>query len=252
MSSSPLDALAARFDLCAAAQTKLTQLAELLARDPSAPTAIRDRERVIEDHLADSFVALELEALKTARAVVDIGSGAGLPGLALAAALPNTEFTLLESVGRKCAFLERAVAHCGFDNVDVVNTRAESWVAGLGRFDVATARALAPLPVVAEYAAPMLASGGQLIDWRGRLDTADELRARRAAATLNLQMLDPLRVEPYGGAHNRYLYVMSKLSDTPSRFPRRPGVAAKRPLGRDAADPNVRVDPEMLPEPDSI
>jgi 16S rRNA (guanine527-N7)-methyltransferase len=101
----------------------------------------------------------------------------------------------------------------------------------LGRCDLVTARALASLPVVAEYAAPLLRLGGTLIVWRGRRDPADEAAGARAAALLGLESLPPVQVQPYSGAVNRHLHPMLKVAATPARFPRRPGIARKRPLG---------------------
>jgi 16S rRNA (guanine527-N7)-methyltransferase len=98
--------------------------------------------------------------------------------------------------------------------------------------DVVTARAVAPLDVVAEYAAPLLRPGGALVAWRGQRDADPEAEGDRAAVVLGLTVEDPLRVQPYPGALNRHLHVMVKTGPTPERFPRRDGVARKRPLGR--------------------
>ena len=140
--------------------------------------------------------------------------------------------TLVESNGRKCAFLGRASEACGLSNVEVVHARAEEWSAGMGRCDLVTARALSSLAVVAEYAAPLLADGGALVAWRGKRDPADEASAARAAAELGLQPGAPLAVTPYPGALHRHLHVLVKVAPTPARFPRRAGMARKRPLRR--------------------
>jgi 16S rRNA (guanine527-N7)-methyltransferase len=223
--------LGARYGLNASAVEQLRLLARLLARDPLAPTAVHDPARVIDDHLADSLVALDVDAVRTAHALVDIGSGAGLPGLPLAIALPDARFALLESSRRKCEFMERAVAEAGIGNAAAVNGRAEAWPDGVGRFDVVTARAVAPLAVVAEYAAPLLRIGGVAVIWRGRRDAADEAATAAACRELGLSVAEIRRVQPYAGAQHRHLHLLSKVMDTPGRFPRRPGMAAKRPLG---------------------
>ena len=137
----------------------------------------------------------------------------------------------MESNGRKCAFLRRAREASGADNATVENLRAEEWGEALGSFDVITARALAAPAVVAEYAAPLLRLGGATVIWRGRRDPLAEQAAENAAAQLGLEIAELRPVHPYKGAEHRYLYVMSKVRETPSRFPRRPGVAQKRPLG---------------------
>jgi 16S rRNA (guanine527-N7)-methyltransferase len=167
--------------------------------------------------------------------VLDLGSGAGLPGLPLAIALPQTAFTLLESSARKVRFLSRAVEICRVSNTEVVHSRAESLAVDEGRFDAVTARAVAPLPVVLEYAAPLLRVGGTLIVWRGRREPELEASARRAADELGFGLPTIHPVQPYAGAQHRHLYVASKLGPTPPRFPRRPGMALKRPLGTQAA-----------------
>jgi len=120
-------------------------------------------------------------------------------------------------------------------NAAVIHARAEAWREGLGWADLVTARALAPLDVVAEYAAPLLRAGGTLLAWRGRRDAAAERAGSVAAEQLGLEVSDILPVEPYRGASHRHLHLFVKTSVTPQRFPRRPGVARKRPLGAGTA-----------------
>jgi 16S rRNA (guanine527-N7)-methyltransferase len=227
-----IDDLAGRYGLAADAAPRLAALLALVVGDHLAPTAVRESQRVLDDHLADSLVALELEPVRAASVVADLGAGAGFPGLPLAIARPDAHVRLVESNARKCAFISRAITVCGLPNAEVVNARAEAWPDGVGGSDLITARALAPLDVVAEYAAPLLRVGGTLVVWRGRRDAAAEAAAQRAAAELGLALEPPRAVTPYAGADHRYLHVMSKVSPTPGRFPRRPGVAQKRPLGR--------------------
>jgi 16S rRNA (guanine527-N7)-methyltransferase len=229
--SAEVRALAARYALPPGAAWRLQVLLELVATDPHSPTSVRDPSAVLDDHLADSLVALEVAAVHTARTIVDLGAGAGFPGLVLAVALPNAAVSLVESNARKCAFIERAITVTRTTNARAVNARAEAWPEGLGRFGVATARALAPLAVVAEYAAPLLCVGGTLVAWRGRREPEVEAAASAAAAELCLEVGVVLRVQPYSTAEHRYLHLMSKVKETPHRFPRRPGVARKHPLG---------------------
>jgi 16S rRNA (guanine527-N7)-methyltransferase len=223
-------ALAARYGLPGPAAEQLLSLARLLVEDPRAPTAIRDPRRAIDDHLADSLVALELTEVQDARRVVDLGSGAGLPGLALAIAQPDATFTLVEASARKCSFIERAAESVALENVRVVHARAESWPDGLSRFDIATARALGSLELVVEYAAPLLAVGGMLVAWRGRREPGAEAAAAAAALVVGMRPGRVVAVAPYDGALHRHLHLMSKVMETPEGFPRRPGVALKRPL----------------------
>jgi 16S rRNA (guanine527-N7)-methyltransferase len=228
----PLGLLAERFELSMAQAKQLASFGGILIADEHAPTTVREPGRVRDDHLADTLVALELPVIRDARDLADIGAGAGVPGIPLAIALAEARVTLVEGNGRKCEFMRAAVVELDLANVEVVHGRAETWTAGLGCMDVVTARALAPLDVVAEYAAPLLRVGGALVAWRGQRDPDDEAAGRRAAEILGLSTEEPLRVEPYAGALNRYLHVMVKTTATPDRFPRRDGVARKRPLGR--------------------
>jgi 16S rRNA (guanine527-N7)-methyltransferase len=191
---------------------------------------VRDLDRAVDVHLADSLVALEVEDLGAARLIADIGTGAGFPGLALAVALPASEVRLVESQAKKCQFLRRAAAAAGVDNARVVQRRAEEWREGLGAHGAVLARALAPAAVVLEYAAPLLEPGGVLIDWRGRRNGAQEQAALAAAGELGLERVEVRGVKPFAGARERHLHVYRKARETPSRFPRRAGVARKRPL----------------------
>jgi 16S rRNA (guanine527-N7)-methyltransferase len=224
--------LAERYGLAPGALAQLRCLHRLLVEDPLAPTSVRDPLKVVDDHLADALVALDLEPVRRARAVADLGSGAGIPGVPLAIAMPGANVGLVDSAARKCAFIERAVAVCGVPNADVVHARLESWPEGRDAFDLITARALGPLEVVVEYAAPLLTRGGTLVVWRGRRDAEAEAVGARAAAEIGLEPGEIVPVEPYPASRNRYLHLMSKVMDTPSEFPRRPGMATKRPLGR--------------------
>ena len=224
-------ALASRYGLAAPAPRQLEVLLALLTEDPLAPTTI-DAAHAVDDHLADSLVALELEDVRAARTIADLGSGAGLPGLPLAIALPEADVHLVESSRRKCEFLERAAAECDLENVAVVHARIEGWRASV---DLVTARALAPLEVVVEYAAPLLRIGGTLVVWRGLRDPGAEAAAAKAAEIVGIEPGEVRAVRPYDRARNRHLHLMSKVMDTPQRFPRRPGMATKRPLGSKTA-----------------
>lgn len=223
--------LAARYGLPASAGAELLSLLEFVATTPHAPTTLRDPDSILADHLADSLVALELSVVRNAHEIADIGAGAGFPGLPLAIALPGSSVTSVDSSSRKVAFIQSAIRASAIDNARAVHTRAEGWGDGLRAFDLVTARALAPLSVVAEYAAPLLRVGGSLLAWRGRLEPDDEAAAERAARELGLEIAGAFPVHPYPAATNRHLQLMLKVRETPSRFPRRPGVARKRPLG---------------------
>lgn len=183
-------------------------------------------------HIADSLAGLEVGELRSAEAIADLGSGAGFPGLVLAAALPDTRVDLVESARRKCEVIERLAAAAALPNARAVPARAEEWAAGEGAsaYDAVTARAVAALAVVCEYAAPLLREGGVFVAWKGVRDPDEERAGAQACARLGLEPERVLRVEPFEGVRNRHLHVFRKVSPTPPRFPRRPGMAAKRPL----------------------
>jgi 16S rRNA (guanine527-N7)-methyltransferase len=218
-------------DLSPSQLAQVEAVLSLLETDEHAPTSVRDTDEATRSHIADSLVALGLDVVSGARRIADLGSGAGFPGLALAIALPDVEVRLVESQRRKCEFLERMCAVAAIENASVVRARAEEWSAGIGRNDVVLARALAPQTVVLEYAAPLLRTGGALVDWRGRRDPAAESAADRAASLLGLSRVETRRVTPFVQATDRHLHVFVKVEETPARFPRRPGIARKRPLG---------------------
>ena len=121
-------------------------------------------------------------------------------------------------------------AEMGLTNADVVCARAEEWADGFGTCDVVTARALAALPVLAEYAAPLLREGGVLVAWKGQVDEREAADGAAAAELLGLAIETARSVAPYPGSERRSLHVLRKIAPTPPGYPRRPGMAAKRPL----------------------
>jgi 16S rRNA (guanine527-N7)-methyltransferase len=215
-----------------AAEPALEALAELLA-DPRAPIASSTAPRAREVHIADSLIGLELEPLRSAGRVADLGSGAGLPGLVLAASRPEARFDLIESVSRKCDFLREAIRRMGLENAAVVCQRSEDWARGEGResYDAVTARAVGRLAALAELASPLLRDGGFLVAWRGARSVQQEAELRRAAARLAMESVEVRPVTPYPGSRNRHIHLLRKNGRTPNGLPRRPGLAAKRPFG---------------------
>lgn len=226
-----LGRLCERHGLGADRRARLEKVLDCVADSDLAPTSIRDRATAVNVHLADSLAALELGLLPSTGSIVDLGSGAGFPGLPLAVALPDAVVWLLESQRRKADFIEGVCGSAGIGNARVVCTRFEEWGEGLESCDAALARALAPQPVVLEYAAPLLRCGGALVDWRGRRDASEEEQALRAAHELGLRRVEVRHIEPYAGAREHRLHVYEKVGPTPPRFPRRAGVARRRPLG---------------------
>jgi len=186
-------------------------------------------------HLLDSLAALPLLDAASPGPVVDLGSGGGIPGLPLSLARSERGWTLVDSVAKKAAVLGEMAAALGMEGVTVLAERAE--ILGRNprhreRFAVVTARAVAPLPVLAELALPLLLTGGTLLAWKGPLDEDDEevRRGRVAIGQLGgggLRLVDP-GIPALGG--HRFV-VVTKDRPTPARFPRRPGEPARRPLG---------------------
>jgi 16S rRNA (guanine527-N7)-methyltransferase len=212
----------------AAAVAPLARILEIQATDPAASTTVRRVDEAIDRHIADSLVALALPAVSQARRIADLGSGAGWPGLALAAVLPDAHVWLVESAIRRCRYLETASE--GLPNVTVVHARAEEWTDGSSTHDLVTARALASLNVVLEYAAPLLAEGGHVVAWKGEISPEEAADGAAAAELLALEPVAVLPVQPFPEAHGRSLHVFRKSGPTPARFPRRAGMATKRPL----------------------
>jgi 16S rRNA (guanine527-N7)-methyltransferase len=176
-------------------------------------TSIRDFDEARRVHVDESLAAVAV-VRGFEGPIVDVGSGGGAPGLPLAAALPARAVTLLEANGRKCAFLRQAAG--AFPNVTVVQGRAEEQETD--RFGVAVAKALAPPPVAAEWCLPLVAPGGAAVLYVG--PSADVSAISRVSEHLG------------GGPAEQVpgLLVLPKLKPTPPGFPRRPGVAKKRPL----------------------
>lgn len=195
--------------------------------EPTASTTVRDPAEAVGRHVGDSLSALALAEVSGARRIADLGSGAGWPGLALAAALPDAHVWLVESAIRHCRYLEQAVEVGALANVTVVHARIEEW---RGEHDLVTARALAALPVLVEYAAPLLELGGHFVAWKGAVSDEEDASGLRAAEIVGLERTQVLPVVPYDGARDHTLHVFRKIAVTPERFPRRAGMATKRPL----------------------
>ena len=232
VSRETLIALAARYGLPPSVAAPLEALLVALAREPNPPTTLRTPGEALDGHVADSLSGLEVTELARATGIADVGAGAGFPGLALAAALPEARVDLIESSARKAAAIERLAGAAGLGNALVRAVRAEEWgrAGGAQAYDVVTARAVAPLAVLAEYAAPLLREGGVLVAWKGSRDGAEEAAGAAACARLGLEPARILRVTPFEGARERHLHVLAKVAPTPPAFPRRPGMARKRPL----------------------
>jgi 16S rRNA (guanine527-N7)-methyltransferase len=235
VSRETLEELCRRFGLPKASAGQFERLLEALATEADPHTTVADP---VDAHLADSLSGLSVSEVGRARRIADVGSGAGFPGLALAVALPEVQVDLIESAGRKTAVAARLAQAAELTNARALTARAEEWAKlptqlGGGReaYDVVTARAVAPLAVLVEYAAPLLRSGGVLVAWKGARDHVEEAGGTKAAARVGMELRGVERVVPFERAENRHLHVFEKTGPTPGEFPRRPGMARKRPLG---------------------
>jgi 16S rRNA (guanine527-N7)-methyltransferase len=215
-----------------AGRAALAKVLDLLAAERASVSSVVD-ERAWRVHVADSLTGLEIEELRNAGRIADVGAGAGFPGLALAVALPGAEVDLIESVGRKCEFMTRAAAAAGIANARVLNTRSEDLAGGVGRdaYDVVTARAVGRLSTLAELASPLLKPNGVLIAWKGKRDEDEEQQLDRASESLAMHPEQILDVGDRAGSKYRHLHVIRKSGPTPPDLPRRPGMAKKRPKG---------------------
>lgn len=215
------------------AREAIESLLAILATDPNAPTSVRRVAEARDAHVADSLSGLEVDRLVGAGRIADLGSGAGFPGLVLAAALPGSRVDLIESISRRCDYLDRAVAATGLANAKVVRARSEEWAAGEGReaYDAVTARAVGRLSTLAELSSPLLHEDGVLVAWKGRRVRKEEAEARRAAERLAMEPLEVRPVRPYAGSRDRHIHLLRKNGPTPEGLPRRAGMAAKRPFG---------------------
>ncbi len=232
VSRETLERLAWRYGVPSSSVGALDALLDALEAEPDPPTTVRTGSAALDVHIADSLSGLEVEALARARRIADIGSGAGFPGLVLAAALPDAQVDLIEAAARKCAVIERLAAAAGLANARALAVRAEDSAEGeaAGSYDAVTARAVAPLAVLAEYAAPLLTLGGTLVCWKGRREPDEERAGAAAAEALALEPQEVVRVRPFDEARERHLHPFVKVGPTPAGIPRRPGMARKRPL----------------------
>lgn len=196
-------------------------------------SSVTEPARAWKVHVADSLTGLEVGDLREAQRIADIGSGAGFPGLVLAVALPEVRVDLVESVGRKCEFIQRAIDAAGIANARVLDERSEALAAGEGRetYDVVTARAVGRLSTLAELASPLLREDGVLVAWKGKRDPEEEQQLLNAADLLAMHPEQILHVGPYAGSEHRHLHVVRKSGATPAGLPRRAGMAKKRPRG---------------------
>jgi 16S rRNA (guanine527-N7)-methyltransferase len=229
-----LDLLAERFNLSAIQAEKLGNLAQSSVSLEISGTAIASAEHALDLHIADSLAGLEIEQLREAASIADIGAGVGFPGIVLAVALPDAQVTLVDSVRKKMEAAAALAREIGADNVECVWARVEDFSA-LGAparesYDAVTARALAPLTALIEYSSPLLRVGGTLVAWKGDPEASELFDAHAAEQELGFSSGELVRTVPFKGSRQHHFYVCEKREPASDRFPRRPGAALRKPI----------------------
>ncbi|MBI3173591.1 MAG: 16S rRNA (guanine(527)-N(7))-methyltransferase RsmG [Chloroflexi bacterium] len=196
-------------------------------------TAIREMEAIRTKHFLDSFSCVLAWKANPPTRLVDVGTGAGFPGLPLKILYPNLQLTLVESVGKKAMFCQHIVRVLGLDGVDVIQARAET----LGQdpkhrevYDWAVARAVAQMNVLSEFLLPLIKVGGMMLAQKGESGPAEAQSAEGAMKLLGGRLKQVMQVNLPGVADDRFLVMVEKTAATPPKYPRKPGVPAKTPL----------------------
>lgn len=194
-------------------------------------TAITEPDEIREKHFADSLAILQWAGLSDCREMIDLGTGGGFPGLPVAITCPQIDVTMLDSAGKKLAFVDDMIAEFRLANARTLWARAEDAAHDADHreaYDLAVSRAVAPLPVLVEYALPFLRSGGAFVSYKGA--AADEIEASaRALRELGgeVETTAPYTIE---GGDERVLIVIRKTGKTPQKYPRRAGKPSKSPI----------------------
>ena len=216
---------------------RLLEYTRLLASyDRANVIGTRDEDKIMLNHILDSLSCFLYEPFSNARRLVDVGSGGGLPGIPIKIMEPELATTLVESTGKKARFLQYTVDSLSLDGVEVANTRVEDLGrtrAHRGAYDVVTSRAVGRLSVVAEYSVPLLQIGGGAIAMKGRLEAGELEEGNRAVDALGAEVAQIMEVPMLSevGEKERSLVILEKVRETPTQYPRRSGLVAKRPLG---------------------
>ena len=196
-------------------------------------TAIRDPQEIRARHFLDSLTCLIAMRGTPMERVIDVGSGAGFPGIPLKIACPDMQLTLVESIGKKADFCRQVVQSLNLKAVSVISGRAET----LGqasdhrqRYDWALARAVAVMPVLAEYLLPLVKIGGHALAMKGESAPVEAQSAENALRLLGGSLRQLIPVTLPSVVEERYLVVVDKTASTPAAYPRRVGIPAKKPL----------------------
>ena len=196
-------------------------------------TAIEEAEDVVYKHFLDSVVTLEVSGDLSGQRLIDVGTGAGFPGVPLKIMTPDLKLCLFDSLQKRIHFLTHLCGELGLDDVEAVHGRAEEFgqiSAYREQFDLATARAVAKLPVLAELCLPFVRVGGRFIALKGPELPQELSDCRQALALLGGQLGEVKAISLAGGRYERNLVVIEKVRPTPKKYPRRAGTPQKSPL----------------------
>ncbi len=196
-------------------------------------TAIRDSESIRTKHFLDSFSCVLAWQANPPSSLIDVGTGAGFPGLALKILYPNLKLTVVDSVGKKAMFCQHIVSTLGLNEVSVIQARAED----LGHnknhreaYDWAVARAVANLNVLSEYLLPLVKVGGTMLAQKGETAHAEAKSAKKAMKLLGGELRELIPVNLPDVSDDRYLVLVDKVAATPEKYPRKAGTPDKMPL----------------------
>ncbi|MBR4576081.1 MAG: 16S rRNA (guanine(527)-N(7))-methyltransferase RsmG [Clostridia bacterium] len=198
-----------------------------------------DRAELADRHFIDSLTILRTEMIPSGSSLIDVGTGAGFPGMVLALARPDLTITLLDAQQKRLTFLEAVIKNTGAENTVLLHSRAEDAARERKhreQYDFATARALAPMNVLSEYLLPFVRIGGCALCWKGPALQQEAESGRRAAHLLGARLEMPIRCDVAGRDWDHRILPLRKIEKTPSAYPRKAGIPKGNPLGESKPD----------------
>lgn len=205
----------------------------VIANESVNLTAITDFKEVVIKHFLDSASFVRSKEDLSDKSIIDVGTGAGFPGLVLAILCPGLKVTLLETLNKRCRFLEDISLKLDLDNVKIINGRAEDFGKNTGfreKFDYSTSRAVASLDILSEYLLPFVKVGGFMVAYKGKNSSEEVEVAENAVLSLGGKFKGTFDYSLPEDSGERALLLFEKISNTPEKFPRKAGIPSKRPL----------------------